>query len=395
MQTTQFPFRSTTIVERLSDFMAHLRDNGIPVGIVETDSATRAFKIVGILDISSVKMILKAICTGNHDAFDRFEELFVAFWLNRGREKNGTAELNSSQNNKSRRSNLLSTDDGAASGSTGTHSDIDPDATGDASGGGEGKLIASHTTNKDVVDFRHLMTPQSLAEAEQTAMLIAKQIRDRRSRRYRAHHLGRILDLRKIARAAVQTGGEPLQLFKRKKPDRPVTLVTLLDVSGSMTVYARVFLAFLKGLMSADQRTEAFLFHTKLVNIGEALRDHDTMRAVNRLSMMAQGFGGGTKIAGNLASFNSQYGRRIVNGRTVVIILSDGYDTDPPAKLGHEMARLKKRGCKIIWLNPLKGWQDYEPVAGGMAAALPFIDHFAAANTLASLRALAPQLERL
>lgn len=395
MQTTRFPMRSPTIVERLNNFMAHLRGNGIAVGIVETDAAMRAFKAVDVLDISTVKMTLKAICTGNQDAFDRFDELFTAFWLNRGREKSGTADAPLTQSNKSRHSNLASPDSDAKSQSTGDQSEVDPDADGEASGGGEGKLVASQTVNKDKVDFRHLMTPQSLADAEHAATLIAKQIRDRRSRRLRANHRGASLDLRRIARAAVQTGGEPLQLFKRKKPDRPVTLVTLLDVSGSMTVYSRVFLAFLKGLMSVDQRTEAFLFHTRLVNIGEALRDHDTMRAINRLSMMAQGFGGGTKIAGNLATFNSQYSRRIVNGRTVVIILSDGYDTEPPEKLGHEMAKLKKRGCKIIWLNPLKGWKDYKPVAGGMAAALPFVDHFAAANTLESLCALAPELERL
>jgi len=394
MQTTRFLMRSPTIVERLSDFMAHLRGNGIAVGIVEIDAAMRAFKTVDVLDVGVVKIALKAICAGNQEAFDRFDDLFTAFWLNRGREKSGAAEATSTPNNKSRHSNLVSQDSNAASQSTGAQSEVDSNTNGEASGGGEGKLIASQSTNREKVDFRHLMTPQSLAEAEQVAGQIAKQIRNRRSRR-RAHHRGATLDLRRIARAAVQTGGEPLQLFNRKKPDRPVTLVTLLDVSGSMTVYSRVFLAFLKGLMSVDQRTESFLFHTRLVNIGEALRDHDTMRAINRLSLMAQGFGGGTKIAANLANFNAQYGRRIVNGRTVVIILSDGYDTDPPAKLAHEMARLKKRGCKIIWLNPLKGWKDFKPVACGMAAALPFVDHFAAANTLDSLRALAPQLERL
>jgi uncharacterized protein with von Willebrand factor type A (vWA) domain len=395
MQTTRFLMRSPTIVERLSDFMAHLRGNGIAVGIVEIDAAMRAFKTVDVLDVGVVKIALKAICAGNQEAFDRFDDLFTAFWLNRGREKSGAAEATSTPNNKSRHSNLVSQDSNAASQSTGAQSEVDSNTNEEASGGGEGKLIASQSTNREKVDFRHLMTPQSLAEAEQVAGQIAKQIRNRRSRRRRAHHRGATLDLGRIARAAVQTGGEPLQLFNRKKPDRPVTLVTLLDVSGSMTVYSRVFLAFLKGLMSVDQRTESFLFHTRLVNIGEALRDHDTMRAINRLSLMAQGFGGGTKIAANLANFNAQYGRRIVNGRTVVIILSDGYDTDPPAKLAHEMARLKKRGCKIIWLNPLKGWKDFKPVACGMAAALPFVDHFAAANTLDSLRALAPQLERL
>ncbi len=394
MQATRFPVRSS-IAERMTDFMSHLRGNGIPVGVVETDAAMRAFASTNIVDVNATRMALKAICARNEDGFGRFDELFTAFWLNRGREKSGTVRHDEIRNNASQRSNLSLGEDGTASSSSGSQSEVDPDRNGEATGGGEGKLVASRVSNLEKTDFRELMTPDALAQAEQAARSIARQIRDRRSRRRRAHNRGKLIDLRRVARAAVQTGGEPLNLFRLQKPDRPVTLVTLLDVSGSMTVYARVFLAFLKGLMSADQKTEAFLFHTKLVNIGEALRDHDTLRAINRLSMMAQGFGGGTKIAGNLASFNAQYARRMVNGRTVVIILSDGYDTDPPENMAAEMQRLKKRGCRIIWLNPLMGWKDYTPVARGMAAALPFVDFFAAANTLKSLEAIAPHLEKL
>ncbi len=395
MQTTRFLERSGSIAERVTDFMSHLRGNGIPVGFVETDAAMRAFASIDVLDVNAARMALKAICARSEDGFERFDELFMAFWLNRGREKSGGAKRGKIRNNASQRSNLSLGDGGPADRSSGTQSEVDADGTGDASSGGEGKLVASRISNLEKTDFRQLMTPDALAQAEQVARLIARQIRDRRSRRRRADNSGKLIDLRRVARAAVQTGGEPLNLFRLKSPDRPVTLVTLLDVSGSMTVYARVFLAFLKGLMSTDQKTEAFLFHTKLVNIGEALRDHDTLRAINRLSMMAQGFGGGTKIAGNLASFNAQYARRMVNGRTVVIILSDGYDTDAPEKMASEMQRLKKRGCKVIWLNPLKGWKDYAPVAQGMAAALPFVDFFAAANTLDSLKAIAPHLEAL
>ena len=110
---------------------------------------------------------------------------------------------------------------------------------------------------------------------------------------------------------------------------------------------------------------------------------------------MAQGFGGGTRIGGNLAAFNQSYGKRLVSGRSLVMIMSDGFDTEPPALIGAELARLKKRGCRIIWLNPLKGWRDYQPVAAGMAAALPYLDLFAAANTLQSLADLEPELMRI
>ena len=131
------------------------------------------------------------------------------------------------------------------------------------------------------------------------------------------------------------------------------------------------------------------------MRISDALRDNDTLMAVERLSLMANGFGGGTRIGASLKAFNDQYARGMVTGRTVVVILSDGYDTDPAERLGLELARLKRRRCKIVWLNPLKGWKGYEPVARGMAAALPHLDLFAAANTLEKLEALEPHLRKV
>ena len=155
-----------------------------------------------------------------------------------------------------------------------------------------------------------------------------------------------------------------------------------------MTVYAQVFLAFLAGLMRADTAADAYLFHTRLVRITEALRDKDAMRAIGRLSLMADGFGGGSRIGPSLELFADTYAKRFVDGRSVVLILSDGYDTEPAEHMSAALSKLKKRGCKIIWLNPLKGWRDYEPVALGMAAALPHLDVFKAANTLADLASL-------
>ncbi|MEO1308351.1 MAG: VWA domain-containing protein, partial [Pseudomonadota bacterium] len=140
---------------------------------------------------------------------------------------------------------------------------------------------------------------------------------------------------------------------------------------------------------------DAYLFHTRLVRITEALRDKDTMRAIGRMSLMADGFGGGSKIGNCLTRFASTYAKRFVDGRTVVLIMSDGYDTDPAEALGEALALLRKRGCRIIWLNPLKGWKDYAPVAGGMAAAIPYLGLFAPAGTLGDLAALEQELLRL
>ena len=120
-----------------------------------------------------------------------------------------------------------------------------------------------------------------------------------------------------------------------------------------------------------------FVFHTRLAHVSASLRDRDVTRAVDKLALMAQGIGGGTKIGESLATFNRWHARRVINSRTAVMIVSDGYDTGAPEQLSEEMRRLRRRCRRIIWLNPLIGWRDYSPQARGMQAALPYVDLFA------------------
>lgn len=386
---TRFPARASGPVDRLADFMAHLRANGLQVGVQDTGTALAALTTIDALDPDQVCMALKSICASNRDDFARFDDLFAAYWQNRGHERAGQA-----QTAKDRQRSATPGQGDGATGS-GTADSVDTHRDGEADQQGEGRLIASRVRNLMRTDLRDVVSPDDMAQASAIAERLARAIRDRRSRRRKAAKRGEALDMRRILRASLATGGEPMRLHRRARPDRPTKLVCLLDVSGSMTAYARPFLAFLRGLMGADGATDAYLFHTRLVRITDALRDDDALRAVNRLSLLAQGFGGGTRIGGNLHQFNDQYARRLVSGRSVVIILSDGFDTDPPEVIGAELARLKKRGCRILWLNPLKGWRGYQPVAAGMAAALPHLDLFAAANTLDSLAALEPRLAAL
>ena len=126
-----------------------------------------------------------------------------------------------------------------------------------------------------------------------------------------------------------------------------------------------------------------------------ALRDDDPLRALNRITLLADGFGGGSKIGANLQQFADGYARNFVDGRSVVVILSDGYDSDAPERVDAALRKLRRRGCKIVWLNPLKSWKDYAPVARGMAAALPHLDAFEAAATLQDLSNLETTMARL
>lgn len=392
-RVTKFAARDPGAAARMAGFMAHLRTHGLRVGVGETDTALQALTYVQASNPDETRRALKTVCTGCGEDVERFDDLFDSFWLNGGRVRQkvmpGQTSVNTDDVHSSRPAKTEQVSSKAGSATT-------PDGgNGDAEEDGEGKLVATSVQNLMKKDLRDLIQPEDIVEAEAIARRLGAALRDRRSRRRKAARKGDQIHFRKLIRQSLSTGGEPLSLPRKQRPDRPLKIVAICDVSGSMALYAQVFLAFLAGLMRADDATDAYLFHTRLVRITDALRDKDALRALGRLSMLADGFGGGSKIGASLTQFSRTYARRFVDGRSVVLILSDGYDTDPAHRIGDALAALKKRGCKIIWLNPLKGWDGYEPIASGMAAALPHLDLFRAANRLADLAALEPELTHL
>jgi uncharacterized protein with von Willebrand factor type A (vWA) domain len=396
MPATRFPGRASGSAERLAGFMAHLRLNGIKAGPRETGLALAALGAVAAERPAEARMALKSLLATGRDAWSRFDELFDAYWFNAGRARAGTARA--APTRPTRRPAIWTGRPGDGpeqAASPELPLGADDDDAGSATGEGTGRLVATRTEALMRRDLRELTDPDELAEAARIAERLARAIRDRRSRRRRAARRGDALDLRRIARRSLARGGEPIDLLRRRRPERPMRIVAILDVSGSMELYARIFIAFLKGLIGSGLNADAYLFHTRLIRVSEALRDPDPLRAAARLSLMVQGFGGGTRIAASLARFNDSHAKGTVNGRTVVLILSDGYDTDPPEALGAELSRLKRRAGRIVWLNPLKGWRDYAPVARGIAAALPHVNAHLPANTLASLAALEAEFERL
>ena len=389
MQPTRFAARARGPAEPLAGFMAHLRDNGFRVGIAETQTALAALAAIAA-DEASVRGALKTVACGSAEDWARFDAVFDSYWRNGGRVRSKAVPAANPAHTRNARSAE------GQSGSAGGKADApDSNGTGESEAGGEGRLVATTIANRMKKDLRELVTPDDIRAAEQVAHRLGQALRDRRSRRSRAARRGRRVDLRRTIRASLASGGEPLRLAFRQKPDRPVRIAALVDVSGSMTPYARPFLAFLAGLMRADAAADAYLFHTRLVRVTEALRDDDPLRALNRITLLAEGFGGGSRIGAGLHHFATTHARRLVNGRSVVIILSDGYDSAPSDELATALEQLSRRGCRILWLNPLKGWRDYAPVAAGMAAALPHLDLFAPAATLEDLAALEKELARL
>ena len=157
-----------------------------------------------------------------------------------------------------------------------------------------------------------------------------------------------------------------------------------------MSMYTGVFLRFIHGVLDEFRQAEAFLFHTRLAYVSDAMKEKDPARALDRLSIMAQGAGGGTRIGESLQTFNRWHAARVIHSRSCVMIVSDGYETGDAALLGREMAALARRCRRIVWLNPMMAWPGYAPEAAGIKAALPHIDLYAPANTLKSLTELEP-----
>ncbi len=375
--------------EKLSRFARVLRENGYIVGLAETRDALKIMRGPCAARPALLRQTLRALFCGRRSDWQKFDELFDAFWLRRGVK---SAVKISGAPRKAPAGLRPDLSGGAKTGG----GQADAQGEGEAPASGQGKREgASRRESLAQTDFRHLTQPEHLAAAHDLAARLAKAMRARLTRRMRARRSGPKLDLRRTIHKSIAHGGAPVELAFRQRKDKPLRLVVLLDVSGSMSLYSTLFLRFMHGVLTHFREADAYVFHTRLIHISEALRERDAQRAVERMSVIAQGAGGGTRIGESLAAFNRWHAQRVIHSRTCVMIVSDGYDTGAAERLASEMAALRRRCRRIAWLNPMIGWRDYSPQAAGMRAAMPYIDLFAPAHNLASLQALEPYLARI
>jgi uncharacterized protein with von Willebrand factor type A (vWA) domain len=371
---------------RLAGFVRTLRDNGFRVGLAETRDGLAVLASPLGLRPSSLKQALRALFCATPTDWAKFDEIFDAYWLGHGMRR---AKLVAGTNDEAAR-HFGDT----ARGSRGLDKvERGSDETGE--GDRHGRQGASRTDMLASTDLRHIVDPDDVARTHALAQRLARRMRAKLVRREQARRRGRRIDIRRTIHRNISHGGTPVDLVWRRRKPKPLRLIILLDASGSMNLYTAFFVRFLHGVVDAFREAEAFLFHTRLVHVSASLRDRDVARAVDRLSLMAQGIGGGTRIGESLATFNRWHAKRVINSRTAVMVVSDGYDTGEPERLAEEMRRLRRRCRRIVWLNPLLGWEEYSPEARGMRAALPYIDLFAPAHNLESLAALEPYLARI
>lgn len=371
------------LTQRFVGFVRVLRDNGFPVGLHETIDGLRVARQTDLIQREELRWALRSLlCTSRTD-WQRFNEIFDLYWRGHGQLR---ATRVSSQGFRTGPPESAGVD-----GYLGTNSNRETATEGGkAQRGG-----ASRAESLAQTDLRHVNDPEELARIADLTERLAARMKYRLTRRERQRRRGRRLDLRRVIHNSIRFGGTPMKLAFRKRHAKPLRLVVILDASGSMSLYSTFFLRFLRGVLDHFREAEAFVFHTRLIHISAALRERDTEKALERLALMASGWSGGTRIGKSLAVLNNNYAAQVLNGRTVAMIVSDGYDTGPADLLAAEMARLKRRVRRIVWLNPMIGWRDYEPTAAGMAAALPYVDLFAPAHNLSSLAALEPYLARI
>jgi hypothetical protein len=243
-------------------------------------------------------------------------------------------------------------------------------------------------------DFEILMDHE-VVQVERAIDELARKLSTRLSRRRRRSTSGDMVDLRRSFRRIVKQGGEPLHLIMSARKLKKIKIVLLCDVSGSMDSYSRFFTRFMYAMQNRRFTVETFVFSTRLTRITSLLLNRSIDEAFARMGREVRDWSGGTDIGGCLRTFNTTYAPAIVDSRTLLIIVSDGWDRGDADLLGREMRRLRRSAYRTIWLNPLCGLPDYEPLCKGMQAAMPYIHHLMPAHNLASLEELARKLPQL
>lgn len=365
----------SAIVRHVVTFGRVLREVGIEVGPGRVVDAVRGLGAIDLTRQEDVYFTLRQTLVSRHDELELFDRAFAAWFLR------GPIAPLVRQKHERRLARTVARDTLEAG-----RSEDDAEVAGDPI-----ELGASAHELVREKDFAE-MTPDEFERVRRLMLLIAKTRPLRTSRRRAPDPRGDVLDMRRMLRRCLRSGGDPVDQPWRSRKLVPRKLVVLADVSGSMDSYARALLLFLHALVGTGQGVEAFAFGTRLTRLTGDLATRDPEAAIARATEQAVDWGSGTRIGEALREFNAVYGRRALSRGAVVVIVSDGWERDDPGLVAKEMAKLARAAYAVVWVNPLKGNPEYQPLAGGMRAALPFIDRFLPGHNLRSLEELAGAL---
>jgi len=254
----------------------------------------------------------------------------------------------------------------------------------------EEKNVQLSVSDREVLqrkDFAQ-MSAEEIAEVGRAIAQLKLPQAELRTRRFRPDARGERIDLRRTLRGSLRTGGEIVKFQRLGRIARPAPIVALLDISGSMADYTRLFLQFLHAITDARKRVSVFLFGTRLTNVSRALRSRDPDEALAACSAGVEDWAGGTRIASSLHQFNKLWGRRVLGQGAIVLLISDGLEREADSRLEFEMDRLHRSCRRLIWLNPLLRFEGFEAKAQGIRMMLPHVDEFRPVHNLKSMEGL-------
>lgn len=371
------------LVDNLLRFGQALRQCGLEGPSGRMAAVIAAVESVGVRSRVDLRSTLSTLLVHRREDLARFDAVFDLFWRARHEGYAGPPLLSLGEPPRlvSRPGSSVSLEfDEDAAAAPGTPPRI-------AAGAYSAQEISR---TKDFADF----TEAEMARAAVLFDELGWRLGVRRTRRWVAAAQGPV-DLRRAMSRRARQFGELIDLPRRQRAEKPRPLVVLADVSGSMERYSRMLLQFVYGVARGSHRVESFVFATRLTRVTRAAADRSRGRSVVRLMRSVQDWGGGTRIGEALRTFNVHWARRIIRNGPVILLISDGWDRGDPALLTRELARVKRSSRRLIWLNPLLGMSNYEPLTRGMQAALPLVDDFLPAHNLASLEHLAQHLRAL
>ena len=384
--------RGKGTLPNLMAFARALKQLGVKVSLSQVLDTSRSVDLIDIVEKKDFRAVLRANLILQKEDFPAFDMLFDCFWreLNYERVPMDTMEIQ------------------------GTPNDSQAPEGGDEEGGLEEAAVESvpkenvPLENLDEFsvptyspqelmnrkDFSEMSVEESRAIAR-AILLIATKIATQISRRKKIARKGNTFDPRWTMRRSMKYGGEIIDLVRRKRRIKKTRVVLLCDVSGSMDCYSRFLIQFMYGLQNELWGVETFVFSTSLSRITHLIRTKDIANALEKISGSILGWSGGTNIGRSLHTFNRNFAPSLVTHRTVVVIISDGWDRGDVSLLEREMQDIKRRCKKIIWLNPLLASENYEPLCKGMQAALPYLDLFLSVHNVKSLVTLGRTLEKM
>jgi hypothetical protein len=362
--------RGDAIVGHVVTFGRVLREVGIEVGPGRVADALNALAAVDLARQEDVYFALRQTLVSRQDELELFDRAFHA-WFLRAPVLPPARQLQVQQVQRS----VDTLTDSSAGGEQ--EADGEPVELG----------ASAHELLRDK-DFGE-MTPDEFRRVRRLMQEIARRRPRRFSRRHERDPRGDLLDMRRLIRRSLRTGGDPVERAYRSRKEVPRRLVLLCDVSGSMDAYARALVLFLHAVVGSGRGVEAFAFGTRLSRLTQDLGTRDPEAALARCTAAVVDWGSGTRIGASLKHFNDTWGKRALSRGAIVVIVSDGWEREDPELVGREMAKLARAAYAVVWVNPLKGNPEYQPLAGGMRAALPYVDRFLAGHNLRSLEELA------